>query len=54
MRNNLDGYNEGITSEANKKVVCECGMIMNKSSIRNHKKKKTHENAMKLLAEMNN
>jgi len=54
MRNNLDGYNEGITSEANKKVACECGMIMNKSSIRNHKKKKTHENAIKLLAEMNN
>jgi prophage antirepressor-like protein len=54
LRNNLDEYNEGITSEASKKVVCECGMIMNKSSIKNHKKKKTHENAMKLLAEMNN
>jgi hypothetical protein len=54
MRNNLDKYNEGITIEANKKVICECGMIMNKSSIKSHKKKKTHEKAMKLLAEMNN
>ena len=51
LKNKAENYqkNKEVIAEKNaKKVICECGSEVNKSSLTNHKKSKKHINFLKL------